>query len=97
MHINHVFMDPLRSFEMDRPWTTVIGSLLLNREKVAEGKGFEHGGAGAGMQCSRPKGGTHGPRALAWEGVTGTATNGSQRSPVFKTTDFPQLTTLHNS
>ena len=36
-------------------------------------------------------------RAPAWEGVTGTATNGSQPLPGLKTTDFLQLTTLHNS
>ena len=35
---------------MDHPWTTSIEWKVLNREKVAEGKGFEHGGVGAGVQ-----------------------------------------------
>jgi len=35
---------------MDHEWTTGIESQLLNREKVAEGKGFDHGGAGVGVQ-----------------------------------------------
>jgi hypothetical protein len=34
---------------MDHPWTTGIESQLLNREKVAKGVGFEHGGEGVGM------------------------------------------------
>ena len=29
---------------MDQEWTTDIESQLLNREKVAEGVGFAHGG-----------------------------------------------------
>ena len=41
---------------MDQQWTKGIESALLNREKVAEGKGFDHGEAGAGMQCRRPTG-----------------------------------------
>ena len=53
---------------MDHEWTTGIESALLNREKVAEGKGFAHGGA-----------------------------NVREGSPVFKTSGFLQLTTLHNS
>lgn len=39
---------------MDHPWTMDIESALLNREKVAEGKGFDHGGAGQGVQCRGP-------------------------------------------
>jgi len=35
---------------MDHEWTTDIESAVLNREKVAEGKGFDHGGAGQGVQ-----------------------------------------------
>ena len=53
---------------MDHEWTASIESQLLNREKVAEGKGFEHGGA-----------------------------NVRERSPVFKTSDLLQVTTLHNT
>ena len=30
---------------MDHPWTTGIELSVLNREKVAEGVGFAHGGA----------------------------------------------------
>ena len=39
---------------MDHEWTAGIEYQLLNREKVAEGKGFAHVGAGAGMQCTEP-------------------------------------------
>ena len=39
---------------MDHPWTMGIEYQLLNRKKVAEGKGFAHVGAGAGMQCTEP-------------------------------------------
>ena len=53
---------------MDHPWTTGIESQLLNREKVAEGVGFAHGG----------------------ESVR-------ERSPVIKTSDLLQLTTLHST
>ena len=69
---------------MDQEWTTDVESLLLNREKVVEGVGFEHRGAGGGSRAGDRREPTHGPRALAWQGVTGTATNGSQRTPVFK-------------
>ena len=66
-----------------------ISGWRRGRDSSTEGKAW---GCSAGDQREP----THGPRALAWEGVTGTATNGSQRTPVFKTTAFLQLTTLHN-
>ena len=39
---------------MDQEWTTGIESLLLNREKVAEGKGFEPLDRVNGRRFSRP-------------------------------------------
>ncbi len=35
---------------MDHEWTTGIELPVLNRERMAEGKGFDHGGAGQGVQ-----------------------------------------------
>ena len=39
---------------MDQEWTTSIESLLLNREKVAEGVGFEPTDRVNGRRFSRP-------------------------------------------
>jgi len=39
---------------MDQEWTTGIESQLLNREKVAEGKGFEPLDRVNGRRFSRP-------------------------------------------
>jgi len=39
---------------MDHEWTTDIESLLLNREEVAEGKGFEPLDRVNGRRFSRP-------------------------------------------
>jgi hypothetical protein len=44
-------MGPL---QMDHEWTTDIESALLNREKVAEGKGFEPLDRVNGRRFSRP-------------------------------------------
>ena len=43
-----------RSTEMDHPWTTDIEWAVLNREKVAEGKGFEPTVRVNGRRFSRP-------------------------------------------
>jgi len=52
-----------RSSEMDHEWTTAIESLNgrqgrrpLHILEMAEGVGFTHRGAGAGIQCRRPTG-----------------------------------------
>ena len=39
---------------MDQEWTTGIESVVLNREKVAEGKGFEPLDRVNGRRFSRP-------------------------------------------
>jgi len=45
---------PRSPLKMDHPWTTSIESQLLNREKVAEGKGFEPLDRVNGRRFSRP-------------------------------------------
>jgi hypothetical protein len=75
---------------MDHQWTTGTESAVLDREIVAEGKGSvsfhdtEANGVVWQARASPRLAGSesHGPR---------------ERSPVFKTSDLPQLTTLHNS
>ena len=64
-----------------------VGSVSFQDTEVngvfwqARGKPSPRRGAGAGVQCRRPQGGTHGPR---------------ERTPLLKTTDLLQLTTLRN-
>ena len=51
---------------MDHQWTTGIESKLLNREKVAEGKGFEPLDRVNGRRFSRPVLSTTQPPLREW-------------------------------
>ena len=51
---------------MDHPWTTSIESQLLNRSKMAEGKGFEPLDRVNGRRFSRPVLSTTQPPLREW-------------------------------
>ena len=57
---------PTRPTEMDQEWTTGIESPVLNREKVAEGKGFEPLDRVNGRRFSRPVLSTTQPPLREW-------------------------------